>query len=76
MKTYIMECLDLGEIKNISELDLRKWAFEVMKNRAGQADDELTEEFNEVIAKGFEKYTSEQAIEIAELYNYEITIKQ
>ena len=74
MKNFeIKDLQQLSEIEILSEREVKGKAFQIIKDRCEAVDDELSNEFSQYVKKGFENYTLENAIELLNMWEYEIT---
>lgn len=75
MKIYKVKDLQINilDIEILSEIELKEKAFMIMKDRVEAIDDELSEEFNQFVQKGFESFELKDAIELLNLWEYEVT---
>lgn len=72
MRKFVVTDLQLGDIRMMTELQIRKDSFQIIKNRSEAVDDELGQKFAEIVEKGFDNFTFEQAIQIQEDWEYEV----
>jgi hypothetical protein len=73
MKKYNLIDLQQKGMKEIQTADeIRGYAFLIMKDRSESVNDSLGQEFSEVVSKGFENYTFDQAVELLKDWEYKV----
>jgi hypothetical protein len=71
-KMYKLIDLQLGDVEIRPKEFIVGYAFGIMEDRSEAVDDELGQEFAEIVSKGKENFTFDMALEILNLWEYKV----